>query len=197
MQRALADGNRVRPDDQQLQLRVGLNSGEAIREDGDLFGSTVDAAARTASAPTSTNGPSNLSARSAAATASAKPRVPAPGKVSVDARRNHEVQERVDELRVVECCALFFHTRQKTDSTFSLMPSAIYSASAWIVEVGLTPPAVTKTLPSTIKRFLTSCACPRSYVRRCACGGGVVGGRERRAVGELLAADVTAVNGQA
>jgi len=46
MQRALADGNRARPDDQQLQLRVGLNSGEAIREDGDLFGSTVDAAAR-------------------------------------------------------------------------------------------------------------------------------------------------------
>src|SRR5947199_2209982 len=80
MQRALADGNRVRPDDQQLQLRVGLNSGEAIREDGDLFGSTVDAAARTASAPTSTNGPSNLSARSAAATAGAKPRVPAPGR---------------------------------------------------------------------------------------------------------------------
>ena len=46
MQRALADGNRARPDDQRLQLRVGLNSGEAIREDGDLFGSTVDAAAR-------------------------------------------------------------------------------------------------------------------------------------------------------
>src|SRR5438093_7467995 len=46
MQRALADGNRARPPEQQLQLRVGLNAGEAIREDGDLFGSTVDAAAR-------------------------------------------------------------------------------------------------------------------------------------------------------
>jgi class 3 adenylate cyclase len=46
MQRALADGNRARLPEQQLQLRVGLNAGEAIREDGDLFGSTVDAAAR-------------------------------------------------------------------------------------------------------------------------------------------------------
>src|SRR3989475_2479064 len=46
MQRALADGNRARPPEQQLQVRVGLNAGEAIREDGDIFGSTVDAAAR-------------------------------------------------------------------------------------------------------------------------------------------------------
>ena len=46
MQRALAEGNRAKPSEQQLQLRVGLNAGEAIREDGDLFGSTVDAAAR-------------------------------------------------------------------------------------------------------------------------------------------------------
>src|SRR2546428_11301038 len=46
MQRALADGNRAKPPEQQLQLRVGLNAGEAIREDGDIFGSTVDAAAR-------------------------------------------------------------------------------------------------------------------------------------------------------
>src|SRR3989449_434303 len=46
MQRGLADGNRAKPPEQQLQLCVGLNAGEAIREDGDLFGSTVDAAAR-------------------------------------------------------------------------------------------------------------------------------------------------------
>src|SRR3989442_1783157 len=46
MQRALADGNLAKPPEQQLQVRVGLNAGEAIREAGDLFGSTVDAAAR-------------------------------------------------------------------------------------------------------------------------------------------------------
>ncbi|TMG01030.1 MAG: hypothetical protein E6I03_09980, partial [Chloroflexi bacterium] len=46
MQRALADGNRAKPPEQQVQVRVGLNAGEAIREDGDIFGSTVDAAAR-------------------------------------------------------------------------------------------------------------------------------------------------------
>src|SRR3989441_3459630 len=46
MQRALAEGNRAKPSEQQLQVRVGLNAGEAIREDGDLFGATVDAAAR-------------------------------------------------------------------------------------------------------------------------------------------------------
>src|SRR5947208_15473976 len=46
MQRARADGNRAKPPEQQVQVRVGLNAGEAIREDGDIFGSTVDAAAR-------------------------------------------------------------------------------------------------------------------------------------------------------
>src|SRR5438876_8760098 len=46
MQRALADGNRTKPPEQQVQVRVGLNAGEAIHEDGDIFGSTVDAAAR-------------------------------------------------------------------------------------------------------------------------------------------------------
>src|SRR5213596_2461225 len=46
MQRALAEGNRAKPPEQQVQVRVGLNAGEAIREDGDIFGSTVDAAAR-------------------------------------------------------------------------------------------------------------------------------------------------------
>src|SRR5207245_10851923 len=46
MQRALADGNLAKPPEQQLQVRVGLNAGEAIREAGDLFGSTVEDAAR-------------------------------------------------------------------------------------------------------------------------------------------------------
>ena len=36
------------------------------------------------------------------------------------------------------------------------MLSAIYSASAWIVQVGFTPPDVTKMLPSTMNRFFTS-----------------------------------------
>src|SRR2546425_9875169 len=44
MQRALAEGNRAKPPEQQVQVRVGLNAGEAIREDGDIFGSTVAAA---------------------------------------------------------------------------------------------------------------------------------------------------------
>ena len=34
--------------------------------------------------------------------------------------------------------------------------SAIYSASAWIVEVGLTAPAVTNILPSIINKLSTS-----------------------------------------
>jgi len=46
IQRALADGNRAKPPEQQLQVRIGLNTGEAIKEEGDLFGATVDAAAR-------------------------------------------------------------------------------------------------------------------------------------------------------
>jgi hypothetical protein len=37
-----------------------------------------------------------------------------------------------------------------------LMLSAMQSASAWIVDVGFTPPEVTQMRPSTIKRFLTS-----------------------------------------
>jgi class 3 adenylate cyclase/tetratricopeptide (TPR) repeat protein len=45
VQRALEEHNRRHPD-QDVQVRIGLNTGEAIREDGDLFGSAVDAAAR-------------------------------------------------------------------------------------------------------------------------------------------------------
>ena len=45
VQRALEQHNRQHPDEQ-VQARIGLNTGEAIREVGDLFGSAVDAAAR-------------------------------------------------------------------------------------------------------------------------------------------------------
>jgi class 3 adenylate cyclase len=45
VQRALEEHNRRHPD-QQVQVGIGLNTGEAIREEGDLFGSAVDAAAR-------------------------------------------------------------------------------------------------------------------------------------------------------
>ncbi len=38
------------------------------------------------------------------------------------------------------------------------MRSAMYSARAWIVQVGFTAPAVTKMLPSMMNRFRTSCA---------------------------------------
>ena len=43
------------------------------------------------------------------------------------------------------------------------MLSAMYSASAWIVEVGFTPPEVTKMLPSTMKRFFTSWLRPQEF----------------------------------
>jgi class 3 adenylate cyclase/tetratricopeptide (TPR) repeat protein len=45
VQRALEEHNRRHPD-QEVRVRIGLNTGEAIREEGDLFGSAVDAAAR-------------------------------------------------------------------------------------------------------------------------------------------------------
>ena len=47
IQRALEEHNRQHPD-QQVQVRIGLNTGEAIREEADLFGAAVDAAARIA-----------------------------------------------------------------------------------------------------------------------------------------------------
>jgi len=45
VQQAIAEHNGRNPD-QQVQVRIGLNTGEAIRESGDLFGQAVDAAAR-------------------------------------------------------------------------------------------------------------------------------------------------------
>jgi len=45
VQRALAEHNRENPE-QQVRVRIGMNTGEAIEKDGDLFGSAVDAAAR-------------------------------------------------------------------------------------------------------------------------------------------------------
>jgi len=47
IQRALEQHNRQHPD-QQVQVRIGLNTGEAIREEADLFGEAVNAAARVA-----------------------------------------------------------------------------------------------------------------------------------------------------
>jgi class 3 adenylate cyclase/tetratricopeptide (TPR) repeat protein len=45
VQQALADHNRNNPDEQ-VHVRIGLNTGEAIEKEGDLFGSAVDAASR-------------------------------------------------------------------------------------------------------------------------------------------------------
>ncbi len=45
VQRAVEEHNKSNTDDQ-VQVRIGLNTGEAIREKGDLFGAAVDAAAR-------------------------------------------------------------------------------------------------------------------------------------------------------
>jgi predicted ATPase len=45
VQRAVTERNRSNPDDQ-IHVRMGMNTGEAIQEEGDLFGSAVDAAAR-------------------------------------------------------------------------------------------------------------------------------------------------------
>ena len=39
---------------------------------------------------------------------------------------------------------------------FFFIVSATYSAHAWMVLAGFTPPPVTNTLPSTMKRFFTS-----------------------------------------
>src|SRR3990170_5071931 len=51
VQKALEEHNRRRPD-QQVQVRIGLNTGEAIHEGGDLFGAAVDAASRIVSKAT-------------------------------------------------------------------------------------------------------------------------------------------------
>jgi class 3 adenylate cyclase/tetratricopeptide (TPR) repeat protein len=47
IQRALEQHNRQHPD-QQVRVRIGLNTGEAIQEEADLFGEAVNAAARIA-----------------------------------------------------------------------------------------------------------------------------------------------------
>ena len=43
IQRALADRNRTNPGEQ-VQVRIGINTGEATEEQGDLFGTAVNAA---------------------------------------------------------------------------------------------------------------------------------------------------------
>jgi class 3 adenylate cyclase/tetratricopeptide (TPR) repeat protein len=48
IQRALEEHNSGREVGHQVPVRIGMNSGEVIREDADLFGSTVNAAARIA-----------------------------------------------------------------------------------------------------------------------------------------------------
>jgi class 3 adenylate cyclase/tetratricopeptide (TPR) repeat protein len=46
IQRGLHDANRSRASEDRIGVRMGLNTGEVIREDGDLFGEAVNAAAR-------------------------------------------------------------------------------------------------------------------------------------------------------
>jgi class 3 adenylate cyclase/tetratricopeptide (TPR) repeat protein len=48
IQRALDEHNRSQPLDEQVLIRIGLNTGEVIQEEADLFGETVNAAARIA-----------------------------------------------------------------------------------------------------------------------------------------------------
>ena len=48
IQRALDAHNRGQPLDDQVLIRIGLNTGEVIQEEADLFGETVNAAARIA-----------------------------------------------------------------------------------------------------------------------------------------------------
>jgi class 3 adenylate cyclase/tetratricopeptide (TPR) repeat protein len=48
IQRALQEHNRVQPLDEQVQVRVGMNTGEVLQEEADLFGEAVNAAARIA-----------------------------------------------------------------------------------------------------------------------------------------------------
>ena len=46
IQRALAEHNRRQPPDEQVRVRIGLNTGEVIQEEADLFGEAVNAASR-------------------------------------------------------------------------------------------------------------------------------------------------------
>ena len=45
IQRRLEEGNRAAPEDH-VRVRIGLNTGEVVKQDGDLFGEAVNAAAR-------------------------------------------------------------------------------------------------------------------------------------------------------
>jgi len=46
IQRRLDEDNRARPPEDRVRVRIGLNTGEVVRQDGDLFGEAVNAAAR-------------------------------------------------------------------------------------------------------------------------------------------------------
>jgi class 3 adenylate cyclase/tetratricopeptide (TPR) repeat protein len=46
IQRLLDEDNRSHPAEQHIRVRAGLHTGEVVREDGDLFGEAVNAAAR-------------------------------------------------------------------------------------------------------------------------------------------------------
>jgi len=48
IQRALEEHNRRQPAEEQVRVRIGLNTGEVIQEEADLFGQAVNAAARIA-----------------------------------------------------------------------------------------------------------------------------------------------------
>jgi class 3 adenylate cyclase/tetratricopeptide (TPR) repeat protein len=48
IQRALEEHNDGQPVDEQVQVRIGLNTGEVLQEEADLFGAAVNAAARIA-----------------------------------------------------------------------------------------------------------------------------------------------------
>ena len=48
VQRAIKDHNQRQPTGQRALVRIGMNAGEVIREDADMFGSAVNAAARVA-----------------------------------------------------------------------------------------------------------------------------------------------------
>ena len=48
VQRAINDHNQRQPTGQRALVRIGMNAGEVIREDADMFGSAVNAAARVA-----------------------------------------------------------------------------------------------------------------------------------------------------
>jgi adenylate cyclase len=46
MQSALAEGNAALPPDRRIELRIGINVGDIVVEDGDIFGDGVNVAAR-------------------------------------------------------------------------------------------------------------------------------------------------------